>query len=310
MSWWQVWQIVSTPDNTPVVALLFLMPFFVWLGLRQARANDRLIGQLEADPEMRRTHHRKTQPLEPGWAKEVHVWPFLLRMEFLAAIIVTIILMVWALSLNAPLEALANPHVTPNPEKAPWYFMALQEMLYYFDPWFAGVVVPTLIIIGLMAIPFIDTNPLGRGYYTWKQRKFAISAFLFGLFLWMLLMCFGVFIRGPGYMWFWPGQFWDPARVVFTVNRNLPDLFHITSAWGKGIFGAAVLGIYYAVVGYGFFRLMTWNEFNRKIFRRMSLLQIFVMDFLLTTMMLVPVKVIIMHAFRIKYIWMTPWFNI
>ena len=62
-----------------------------------------------------------------------------------------------------------------NPAKAPWYFLGLQEMLVYFDPWIAGVVMPTLIIIGLMVIPYIDTNPMGSGYYTWKQRRFAIS---------------------------------------------------------------------------------------------------------------------------------------
>jgi len=67
-----------------------------------------------------------------------------------------------------------------NPAKAPWYFLGLQEMLVYFDPWIAGVIMPTLIIVGLMVIPYIDANPLGNGYYTYKQRKFAIWTFLFG----------------------------------------------------------------------------------------------------------------------------------
>ena len=82
--------------------------------------------------------------------------------------------MVWSITLNAPLEEPANPNLTMNPSKAPWYFLGLQEMLVYFDPWIAGVVMPTLIIVGLMVIPYIDTNPLGSGYYTWKQRKFSI----------------------------------------------------------------------------------------------------------------------------------------
>ena len=93
----QLWTIVSTPDNVPIVLLLFVVPFYTWYGLRQAFANDRLIAQLEADPAMAKTHHRKTQPYRPGWAKEVHVWPYLLRIEFLAAIIVTVILMVWSI---------------------------------------------------------------------------------------------------------------------------------------------------------------------------------------------------------------------
>ena len=94
-----------------------------------------------------------------------------------------------------------------NPAKAPWYFLGLQEMLVYFDPWIAGVVMPTLIVVGLMIIPYVDTNPLGSGYYTWKQRKFSILTFCFGfLFLWVLMVIVGTFIRGPGWMWFWPGQ--------------------------------------------------------------------------------------------------------
>ena len=82
-------------------------------------------------------------------------------------------LMVWSLTLNAPLEEPSNPNVTMNPAKAPWYFLGLQEMLVYFDPWIAGVIMPTLIIVGLMAVPYIDNNPLGNGYYTYRQRRFA-----------------------------------------------------------------------------------------------------------------------------------------
>ena len=87
----QLWTIVSLPDNVPIVLMLFVVPFYTWYGLRQSFANDRLIDQLEADPAMAKTHHRKTQSFRTGWAREVHVWPYLLRIEFLAAIIVTII---------------------------------------------------------------------------------------------------------------------------------------------------------------------------------------------------------------------------
>src|SRR5215471_19556106 len=71
----QLWTILSTPDNVPIVLLLFVVPFYTWYGLRQAFANDRLIAQLEADPAMAKTHHRKIQPFKTGWAREVHVWP-------------------------------------------------------------------------------------------------------------------------------------------------------------------------------------------------------------------------------------------
>src|SRR5207245_5671582 len=102
---------------------------------KQARANDQLITQLEADPKLAKTAHRKAFPWMPGWPKEIQTWPYLMRVEFLAAIIVTVILIVWSIALNAPLEEPANPNLTMNPAKAPWYFLGLQEMLVYFDPW-------------------------------------------------------------------------------------------------------------------------------------------------------------------------------
>ncbi|MFN8008287.1 MAG: cytochrome C [Terriglobia bacterium] len=311
MDWAQLWEIASAPDNVPIVALIILVPFYTWYGMRQSLANDRLITQLEADPQMAKTHHRKTQPWKPGWEKEVHVWPFLLRIEFLATIIVTLILMVWSITLNAPLEEPANPTLTMNPSKAPWYFLGLQEMLVYFDPWMAGVVLPSLILVGLMAIPYMDANPLGNGYYTYKQRKFSILAFCFGfLFLWLSMVVIGTFIRGPGWVWFWPGQTWDHNRVVFEANRDLPDIFGIVGPWGKGIFGAIVMGVYVILMAAGIHKLMNWNEFNQKIYRRMTFIQYFTLQFFLVTMMLLPVKMIARLAFRIKYIWITPWFNI
>ncbi|HEU0006952.1 MAG TPA: cytochrome C, partial [Terriglobia bacterium] len=129
MDWAQIWEIASAPDNVPIVALIVLVPFYCWYGLRQSFANDKLITQLEGDPQMAKTHHRKIQPWKTGWDREVHVWPFLLRIEFLATIIVTFILMVWSITLDAPLEEPANPSLTMNPSKAPWYFLGLQEML-------------------------------------------------------------------------------------------------------------------------------------------------------------------------------------
>ncbi|MGH9930182.1 MAG: hypothetical protein ACREA9_13300, partial [Pyrinomonadaceae bacterium] len=97
--WRQLWAISSAPDNVPIVAMLFLVPFFTWLGVKQSRANDRLIEQLETDPKLAKTHHRKAEPWRPGWAREIHVWPYLVRIEFLAAVIVTVILFVWSITL-------------------------------------------------------------------------------------------------------------------------------------------------------------------------------------------------------------------
>ena len=311
MDWAQLWEIFSLPDNVPIVLLMILLPFYTWYGLRQAFANDRLIGQLEADPELAKTHHRKVQPFKKGWSKDVHVWPYLLRIEFLVTVIVTAILMVWSICLDAPLEEPANPSLTMNPAKAPWYFLGLQEMLVYFDPWIAGVVMPTLIIVGLMAIPYIDENPLGNGYYTYKQRKFAIWAFIFGfIILWCVMVVIGTLIRGPGWMWFWPGQTWDHNRLVFEVNQDLHEIFGITGTVPAMIFGFVVLALFVVLSGLLVHKLMTLNEFNRKILDRMSLTQYIMMQVLLITMLSLPAKMIARLVFRIKYVLVTPWFNI
>jgi len=222
---------------------------------------------------------------------KIHTWPHLVRMEFLVALFVLIGLTIWSLTIDAPLEEPANPNVTMNPAKAPWYFLGLQEMLVYFDPWMAGVVMPTLIIIGLMAIPYIDANPLGNGYYTYKQRKFAIWSFWGGfLGLWVLMIVIGTFIRGPGWMWFWPTATWDAQRVEYTVNRNLDQLFMVDGSWlahlmpaanrsyapilARTIFGIFPTTLYFIVAGYACYLVMNATEFARKIFARMTLLQI------------------------------------
>ena len=311
MDWAQLWQIATLPDNVPITLLIVVVPFYAWYGLRQSFKNDRLIDQLEADPELAKTHHRKTQPWKEGWDREVFVWPYLLRIEFLVTIIVTFILMVWSITLDAPLEAPANPSLTMNPSKAPWYFLGLQEMLVYFDPWMAGVVLPTLILVGLMVIPYMDANPLGNGYYTFKQRKFAILAFLFGfVVLWLSMVVIGTFIRGPGWIWFWPGQTWDHNKVIFEVNRDLPDMFGITTMMGKSLFGGAVFGLYTLLMVFVVHKLFTMNEFNRKIYERMTLIQYVTLQIFLVSMMLLPAKILARLLFRIKYVWITPWFNI
>ncbi|MDT5156508.1 MAG: hypothetical protein QOC99_3044 [Acidobacteriota bacterium] len=336
--WHQLWTISSAADNIPIVAMIPLVAFFTWLGLKQSRDNDRLVAQLEADPQLAKTHHRKTLPWRPGWARELHVWPYLVRIEFLAAIIVTVILFVWSILINAPLEEPANPNLTMNPSKAPWYFLGLQEMLVYFDPWIAGVVMPSLLIIGLMVFPYVDANPLGNGYYTWKQRRFAVSMFLWGFFMWIILIIIGTFIRGPGWIWFWPGQTWDHNAVVFDRNR---DLHEVVAGWGlpfmntypwKAIFGALVVGFIFLVGGLFFHWLMlrrrfelsylasprrlwewakTSDSFESKILARTSILQYLTFQFFaISVLWLFPIKLILRLVFTIKYIWVTPWFNV
>ena len=96
--------------------------------------------------------------------------------EFLAGLIFTFIIMVWALFMDAPLKELANPADTPIDERAPWYFIGLQELLIFFDPWLAGVILPSILVVGLILVPFIDPNKeSGIGRYTLRDRPVAVS---------------------------------------------------------------------------------------------------------------------------------------
>lgn len=178
--------------------------------------------------------------------EKVDVWPHLVKREYIAAAATVLFIMVWSILQNAPLEAIANPNVTTNPSKAPWYFVGLQELLVYFDPWIAGVVMPGLIIVGLIAIPYIDTNPKGVGYYAWKERPFANTLFMLGVFMWFALIYIGYALRGPNYAWYWPWEDWlmpkaapPPTWSVFgpkdaaaySMFLGIPLMGAVTAAW-------------------------------------------------------------------------------
>ncbi len=241
---------------------------------------------------------------------ELQTWPFLLRKEFLAAIIVMIILMVWSIALDAPLEEPSDPSITPNPAKAPWYFLGLQEMLVYFDPWIAGVMYPSLIVMGLMVIPYVDMNPKGNGYYTFKERKFAILTFCFGFHvLWILLIIVGVFMRGPGWLWFWPWEVWDSHRIVAETNYDLTQFIGIDSKSLLGsIIGGGIISIYFFLGMTVPYILMKTK--NSQMLEKLGIVRYSMVAFLFLSMLGLPIKMVLKLVFSLKYIWVTPWFNI
>src|SRR5215510_8265617 len=211
--------IVTKPDNVPIVGMLFLVPFFTWFAMREAVRNDERSARGEQLIEQEET------------AEKVLTWPDLVYTELICLVLCTVLLIGWSILIPAPLEEPANPTDAPNPSKAPWYFLDLQEMLVYYDPWLAGVVFPGLIIVGLGAIPYIDTDPKGNGYYTLKERKWEIGTFLFGfLILWILLVILGTFLRGPNWNFFGPYEFWDLHKLEALVNVNLSEYI-----WVKGL---------------------------------------------------------------------------
>ncbi|MEX0984950.1 MAG: menaquinol-cytochrome c reductase cytochrome b subunit [Actinomycetota bacterium] len=140
------------------------------------------------------------QRVEREQGDRVHTWPHLLIEEFVAMLIVFAGLLVFSTLINAPLREVANANLTPNPSKAPWYFLGLQELLRYFHPMVAGIGIPTFILVALAATPFVDRNPSNKP----GDRKVAITLFTILFMFGATLTMIGSFFRGPGYNWVWP----------------------------------------------------------------------------------------------------------
>jgi hypothetical protein len=298
--------IVTKPDNVPIVGLIFLLGFFTWLGAYRAVQNDERMKQ-------------GLEPLEKLDNEKVLVWPDLVYTELICMVALTALLIFWAIALQAPLEEPANPVKTPNPSKAPWYFLGLQEMLVYYDPWMAGVVLPSMVVFGLMAIPYIDYNKAGNGYYTIEQRKFAYVMFQFGfLVLWVTLIVMGTFLRGPNWNFFGPYEIWDAHKVEALNNKDLSEFFWVDllgssrprapEGSGEGTKAAyAILkespGILLTI---GYFTLLppllvVGSKFFQQMFIKMGFLRYMVLTNLLLMMALLPIKMIGRWTVNLKY---------
>jgi len=297
--------IVTKPDNVPIVGLVFILGFFTWLATYKAVLND---DRIDAGG----------VPLEKDDSEKVLVWPDLVYTELICMVLVTALLLVWAIGLQAPLEEPASSVKTPNPSKAPWYFMGLQEMLVYYDPWMAGVVLPSLIIVGLMAIPFIDFNKKGNDYYTIKERPFSYLMFQFGfLEMWVTLIILGTFLRGPNWNFFGPYEYWDPHKVLALNNVNLSEWFWVISL-GKGLPKAGPDAAWWQQLGMILYRespgilcllfyflalppLMAVTIF-RKFFIRMGFFRYMILANLLLFMTSLPLKMVLRWTVNLKYI--------
>ncbi len=297
-------QIIAKPDNVPIVILIFSVGFVTWLSLRQGVINDERRARGEA-------------PLEKVEDEKVLVWPDLVYIELISMVVCTFLLIVWAVYLKAPLEQPSSTSQIPNPSKAPWYFLGLQEMLVYFDPWMAGVVLPTFIIIGLISLPYIDFNPSGSGYYTFAQRKFAITTFMAGfLVLWVTLIVLGTFMRGPNWNFFAPFEKWDVHKNVVLTNENLSEIF-----WLK-LFGVAIKGQHWflrelpgIVFVLGYLLLLPpllAKTLLRPFFIKMGFIRFFLLVTLIQFMAALPVKMVLRWTMNLKYIVAIPeyFFNI
>jgi hypothetical protein len=296
--------IVTKEDNVPIVLLIFTVGFFTWLAFRRAVLNDERLARGEP-------------PLEKLEDEKVLVWPDLVYTELIAMIVMTFILVVWAVLLKAPLEQPASSAKAPNPSKAPWYFLGLQEMLVYYDPWMAGVVLPTMIIVGLIAIPYIDFNQKGNGYFTFAQRKFAVTTFLFGfVVLWVTLIVLGTFLRGPNWNFFGPFEAWDPHKVLPLNNVNLSDYFWLPMGKvfeeGQGWFVRELPGIVLVLAYLLLLPPLLAKTVLRPFFIKMGFMRFFLLVTLIQFMAALPIKMILRWTLNLKYIVYIPeyFFNI
>jgi hypothetical protein len=296
--------IVTKPDNVPIVGMIILVGFFTWISLRRAVINDSRMAL--GLPNL--------EELEP---EKTLTWPDLVYTELIAMVAQTIFLVVWGIALQAPLEQPASSTNAPNPSKAPWYFLGLQEMLVYFDPWMAGVVLPSLIIVGLMAMPFIDTNKSGNGYYTIVQRKFAYITFQYGfLVLWVILILLGTFLRGPNWNFFGPYEYWDVHKVIPLNNVNLSDIFWVEvmqRSRPPNILVRESLG-FLAVLAYLVLPviLLARLSFFKKVIQQGGWTRYLVLAFLLLFMASLPIKMVLRWTMNLKYVIAIPeyFFNI
>jgi len=297
-------KIVLKPDNVPISGLILATVFFLWLSMKQAYENDARLAAGE----------KPTQIHDPN--EKVIVWPDLVFIEMMAMIIGTAFLIVWGIGLDAPIEEPANPSDSPNPSKAPWYFLGLQEMLVYFDPWIAGVVLPTIMIVGLMAIPYLDNNKEGVGYFSFKQRRMAISIFLFGwLLLWLFLIIVGTFMRGPNWNFFGPFEFWDPHKLEVLNNINLSEFIWVLGL-EKGLPSNILIREFpgFLLVAFYFFILppLLAKTVFRKLHENLGNFRFSVFVMLLLLGGSLPLKMYLRWLFNLKYLIAIPefFFNI
>jgi quinol-cytochrome oxidoreductase complex cytochrome b subunit len=297
--------IVLKPDNVPIAAMIFLVAFFVWFGLKEGRRNDSL----------RTAGQPIVEKSEAGDGK-VMVWPDLVYTEFLCMILWTIFLIIWSIYLKAPIEEPANPAKTPNPSKAPWYFLGLQEMLVYYDPWIAGVLLPGLIIVGLCAIPYIDKNPKGNGYFTFKERKVEIAIFLFGfVVLWVWLIIIGTFLRGPNQNFFGPFELWDAHKLVPLINVDLSQIIWVKwmhmslprNPIVREIFGLALVAAYFLALP-----PLLAKRALKGYYEKLGPARYHIMVFLALTMLSLPIKMMLRWTLNMHYVVTVPeiFFNI
>lgn len=252
---------------------------------------------------------------KPGYPR-VSSWPNLVWIILLMMLFLTVLL--WGVSFlaYAPLEEMAEWAKTPNPAKAPWYFIGLQELLVYFDPWIAGVMLPQQILIGLMLIPYVDITPTEQGNYDFRRRRFAVAYFTFGILFWFALIVVGQLLRGPSWQVYWPiidydlgGHGW--TREGVPLKEGGAELKSFPLGVGLALLiGFSTIGMVLPLIVTRMFPKSEKVRELDKYLKELGYIRYFVVQSHVLMMVGTLGKIVLRLGFNVKYIIETPWFKI
>jgi hypothetical protein len=266
--------------------------------------------------------------INEGKDEKKTVVPNLIYRELVCALFALIIILVFSLAFDAPLEGKANPAITPNPAKAPWFFLPVQELLVYFDPWLAGVGIPFILILALITLPYLDFNREGANRYAFSKRKLAVVIFCATLLVWFALLYIAYFFRCEHWQFRlrFPFQSLPPAQLekvspqvysLFTLSTGaqiLPEsaksVITISAArHGSFIYALFLLVALLILFGapYLFVRLFK-KELG--IASRINFAKAYVLSFYVWIFILVLLKIYFYWATDLKYFLVTDWVNI
>jgi hypothetical protein len=256
------------------------------------------------------------------------VVPHLVYRELVCALLALIIILIFSLTFDAPLEGRANPAITPNPAKAPWFFLPVQELLVYFDPWLAGIVIPFIFVLALITLPYLDFNREGANRYAFSKRKLAILIFCATLLVWFGLLYIAYFFRCEHWQFRWRLPFQIPSPV--DVGKVTPQVYSLlTLSTGQGVlpeYAKSVVTIsavqhglfiyillwltaFFVAFGIPFFLVRLFKK-ELGIATRINFAKAYVLSFYVWVFILVLLKIYFYWATNLKYFLVTDWINI
>lgn len=288
---------LHAPDFFAALLLLVLIGVAIWLSLSHWR-------RCRREQPIEDTS-RPTAQAEP---EQVTSWPYLLRIELLATLLIILLVSWWAILGRLPIDAPMDPEVTPPIAKAPWFFVGVQELLHYFDAWLAGVMLPLIIVVGLCALPYLtstssheeNTQQLSK----WSSRRPTVIAGALLLFVWLFLIVVGLFFRGENWLWR-PVWHWGQLVELQPVRmRSLAQLLHLSGRVGEIVEGLLVVGPFIALAAF-------WPRLKKLPWAKArGFARYYLSGALLIILSGVVFKIIALYLFGVRYFWVTPWFRI